>query len=266
MIYKMKTAPADIKTGVTTESGITGAGEAVSEATTPNNSIAQDGEKYNSNYIAPTESGDTTAKTDPAALVLQQQYQTEITAALEAGDYRQALKLFNEFGNPNLRTLNEVQTLKAFGDYAAAMGCYVSLEAPGTDETLAAFEERYQNAIENAAKDGKIKLDNISVRKWYIDRVTKIPDEIDRTLSMDKRAYLAFEARNKIRKEARNMMADERERQKLDAERPNKTFEELIESKMKRKGMTREEAIEDIYKTATKTNERVNKELGIEGE
>ena len=102
--------------------------------------------------------------------------------------------------------------------------------------------------------------------QWYIDRVTKIPDEIDRTLSMDKRAYLAFEARNKIRKEARNMMADERARQKLDAERPNKTFEELIESKMKRKGMTREEAIEDIYKTATKTNERVNKELGIEGE
>ena len=43
-------------------------------------------------------------------------------------------------------------------------------------------------------------------------------------------------------------------------------FSELIESKMKRKGMTREEAIEDIYKTATKTNERVNKELGIEGE
>ena len=35
---------------------------------------------------------------------------------------------------------------------------------------------------------------------------------------------------------------------------------------MKRKGMTREEAIEDIYMTATKTNESVNKELGIEGE
>ncbi|MGM9587824.1 MAG: hypothetical protein ACI3VA_10100 [Candidatus Limivicinus sp.] len=83
---------------------------------------------------------------------------------------------------------------------------------------------------------------------------------------MEERAYLAFEARNNIRKEARDLMADEKTRQKLDAERPNKTFEELIESKMKRKGMTREEAIEDIYMTATKTNESVNKELGIEGE
>ncbi len=54
----------------------------------------------------------------------RQQYQTEITAALEAGDYRQALKLFNEFGNPNLRALNEVQTLKAFGDYANVAGLF----------------------------------------------------------------------------------------------------------------------------------------------
>ena len=29
--------------------------------------------------------------------------------------------------------------------------------------------------------------------------------------------------------------------------------------------MTREEAIQDIYKTATKTNDKVNKELGIGG-
>ena len=96
--------------------------------------------------------------------------------------------------------------------------------------------------------------------------MTHIPDSIDVTLPMEKRAYLAFEARNNIRKEARDLMADEKARQKLDSERPNKTFEELIESKMKRKGMTREEAIEDIYKTATKTNESVNKELGIEVE
>lgn len=35
---------------------------------------------------------------------------------------------------------------------------------------------------------------------------------------------------------------------------------------MKRKGMTREEAIEDIYKTATKTNADINKELGLDGD
>jgi len=35
---------------------------------------------------------------------------------------------------------------------------------------------------------------------------------------------------------------------------------------MKRKGMTREEAIQDIFDTATKTYENVNKELGLDGE
>ena len=61
-------------------------------------------------------------------------------------------------------------------------------------------------------------------------------------------------------------MADETIRAVLDVERPNKTFEELIESKMIRKGMTREEAIEDIYKTATKTNTNINKDLGLDGD
>lgn len=45
-----------------------------------------------------------------------------------------------------------------------------------------------------------------------------------------------------------------------------KTFEELVVSKMERKGMTREEAIQDVYETATKTNADVNRELGIGGD
>ena len=40
----------------------------------------------------------------------------------------------------------------------------------------------------------------------------------------------------------------------------------LIFSKMKRKGMTRDEAIRDIYDTATKTNANVNRELGLGGD
>ena len=34
---------------------------------------------------------------------------------------------------------------------------------------------------------------------------------------------------------------------------PDKTFEELLAGKMKRKHMTREEALEDIYQTAKKS-------------
>jgi hypothetical protein len=36
-----------------------------------------------------------------------------------------------------------------------------------------------------------------------------------------------------------------------------------IKSKMKRKGLTREEAIQDIYETAPKTNKEVNAIWGI---
>ena len=92
-----------------------------------------------------TTAAEAAAKTDPAAAARQQQYQTEITDALRAGDYQRALALFKEFGNPNLRALNDFQTLKAFGDYAAAMGYDVSPEAAiETDGSPSPFGESNQ--------------------------------------------------------------------------------------------------------------------------
>lgn len=120
--------------------------------------------------------------------------------------------------------------------------------------------------VANAGESGTIKLNNREVRKKYIEAVSNIKNNIDSSLPMEEKAKMAFEARNRIRTQARNMMADKETRKLLDSERPNKTFEELIQSKMDRKGMTREEAIKDIYKTATKTNDMVNKELGLGGD
>lgn len=56
-------------------------------------------------------------------------------------------------------------------------------------------------------------------------------------------------------------MADVEKREELDYISHDKTFDELLNSKMERKIMSREEALEDILLTATKTNEKVNKEL-----
>ena len=58
-------------------------------------------------------------------------------------------------------------------------------------------------------------------------------------------------------------MTDTETAEMLEKKHPAPTFDELVESKMKRKGMTREEAIKDILKTASKTNEDVNKEFGL---
>lgn len=120
--------------------------------------------------------------------------------------------------------------------------------------------------LENSKNMSIITLDNKSVREWYKNAVSRIKENISTSLPMVEQAKRAFNARNEIRIIAREMMADEAQKQKLYRERPNMTFDELVESKMKRKDMTMDEAIEDIYKTATKTNANVNKELGLEGE
>lgn len=123
-----------------------------------------------------------------------------------------------------------------------------------------------KETLEKGVQSSKIKLSNTEVRKRYVQAVADIKNNIDSSLPMEEKAKMAFEARNRIRTQARDMMADKETRKLLDSERPNKTFEELIQSKMNRKGMSREEAIQDIYKTATKTNDKVNKELGIGGD
>lgn len=48
-------------------------------------------------------------------------------------------------------------------------------------------------------------------------------------------------------------MKDQEKRKKLNREEPNKSFEELINKKMREKKLSREEAYKDIIKTASKT-------------
>ena len=139
------------------------------------------------------------------------------------------------------------------------------------------FKENYLKANETLEKTGtygkkivdfsqeysKIKLGNDVVREWYVKAASKILNRIPASLPLEDRALKAFNARNNLRTKARSMMLDEATRKLLDEKRPNKTFEELVASKIERKGMTREEAIKDILKTATTTNKDVNREFGI---
>lgn len=123
-----------------------------------------------------------------------------------------------------------------------------------------------KKALTNNGVSGIISSNNKAVRKQYIEDVSKIKDNIDKNLPIEEQARQAFEARNAARDKARKMMTDKETLEMLEREHPNKTFDELVESKMKRKGMTREEAIQDIYDTSDKTNENVNKELGLDGD
>ena len=73
----------------------------------------------------------------------------------------------------------------------------------------------------------------------------------------------AFNLGNKYKHEARVAISDRETAEKLERKRPAPSFEELVKDKMKRKKLTRQQALEDILKTASKTNSDVNKEFGL---
>lgn len=108
------------------------------------------------------------------------------------------------------------------------------------------------------------KLDNVTVRKWYTYHDKRIHELLDQTLPMEEKARRAFELRNEYRTQARDLMADQEARRELDRKHPNKTWDETIADKMRRKALTRQEAIADIYETSMKTNAKVNRKLGLE--
>ena len=165
------------------------------ETNISDNSIVQIGEKYNSKPQPSTETGNTVghsskgaplggaverseteggttaeeaeANTDPAAAARRQQYQTGIAAALEAGDYPHALKLFNEFGNPNLRALNEVQTLKAFTEFANDAGYGISPAA--TEEFTGNNPVKNWPQETNSTTAAEKSTEDESIRKFRKD-------------------------------------------------------------------------------------------------
>ena len=105
--------------------------------------------------------------------------------------------------------------------------------------------------------------DNQHIREWYVANVQNIPNQIDPNMSLEAQAKAAFDYRNLLKRKARVAMSDEETADFLEKSRPIPTFEELLKDKMERKEMTREEAIRDILKTASKTNKDVDKEFGL---
>ena len=108
-----------------------------------------------------------------------------------------------------------------------------------------------------------IERDNQHVREWYVANVSDIPNQIDRSNPLIDQAKQAYALRTQYKHVARAAMTDTETAKLLDEERPALTFEELLDRKMRFKGMTKDEAIKDILETASKTNSDVNKEFGL---
>ena len=110
----------------------------------------------------------------------------------------------------------------------------------------------------------KYSLPDLEVRKWYKNKDSNIINIIDKLKPLENQAREAFELRNMYRTQARDLMLNHEERKKLDNEHPNKSFEEFIQDKMKRKSLAREEALRDTIQTSGKTNKKVDTSLGLE--
>lgn len=148
-----------------------------------------------------------------------------------------------------------------------------------TPEQAFAKEKEVLSRIDKSAKSGIIEVDkdtlkkylgkpitqtdNQHVREWYYANVTDIPNQIDRTKPFEEQVKQAFELRNKYKHQARVAMSDEETAMMLEKKRPAPTFENLLKDKMRRKNMTKDEALKDILETASKTNDKVNKNYGL---
>ncbi len=135
--------------------GITQAPNAQGQGNTPEASLASLPPKTNVSEKSIAQNGKNSNGNSQTAV--EQEYRTLVGNAIREGDYQHALKLFREYNNPALRAYKEFYTLKTFSEYAAAQGYIPATDTSlGTEEALAALEESYRKAIENAAKDGII--------------------------------------------------------------------------------------------------------------
>lgn len=109
------------------------------------------------------------------------------------------------------------------------------------------------------------KLGNKETRLWYKAHDERIPNMLDKNRTLKEQAVQASKLRNQYRTQARELMEDQEARAELDKSHRNPTFEELVEHKMKKYGLTRTEAYQDIIRSSTTTNKKYDRIAGIEG-
>ncbi len=107
------------------------------------------------------------------------------------------------------------------------------------------------------------KLSDRAVRKWYKHHDEHILDLIDKTKSVKEQAMQACELRITYRNQARALMRNQKARKELDEKYPSKTFEELVEHKKLKYGLSEEEAYRDILRSCGTTNKEFDKKAGV---
>ena len=103
---------------------------------------------------------------------------------------------------------------------------------------------------------------DLTVRKWYIYHDKRIYEQIDSSLPMEEKARRAFELRNEYQTQARNLMANQTERARLDKEHPNPTWEYILKHKLEDKNDLRT-SCEDHVWNVDEIKRESESEIGI---
>ena len=131
------------------------------EAQASTNSIIQSGKNYNSNPQPAAQTGNTSAKTDPASAALRQEYQTRVADAIQAGDYERAYALYREYRNPELRAFKDFYARKTFSEYADANGYGLHTDTAGEFTQHLPVESRSQDTESTNAEERLIEDESV---------------------------------------------------------------------------------------------------------
>lgn len=137
----------------------------------------------------------------------------------------------------------------------------------GQWEQIKALKQNRINAMNFKDMSNLVgKLGNQEVRLWYKSNDLNIPNIIDKNKTLKNQAMQAHELRNMYRTQARDLMLDQKLRRELDIKKPNFTFNQLMEHKLKKYGLEGDKAYADVIRSSQTTNRKYDKKSGVKEE
>ncbi len=132
-----------------------------------------------------------------------------------------------------------------------------------TSKAGRAFIKTLAKGGKGSKSDIKFKgLSNVDARKWYLKQESKIPELIDKNLTIEQQAKQAFNLRNQYRTKARELMSDQKLAESLFKTDPNVTWEQLVQKQIDR-GLSGDDIYKAIIESSQRSRTSVNEYLGL---
>ena len=105
-------------------------------------------------------------------------------------------------------------------------------------------------------------LSNVDARVWYLAKEATILSHLNAKSPLIEQAKQAFALRNQFRSEARILMADRLEAERLNRTDPNMTWSQVV-SKYSKEGQSPDQLYQAIIDASTRSRGSVNEQLGL---